>query len=362
MNDKMQQWLAARIEQAAPHHGHGIPMFQALLQACQTLKRGSGDLFGMSVPSGFEFPADAYPRACSQLQAWVLELPQHLSEEQCHGVYFRIRSLGLNVTTPEPKGRTPAPQTEPDPIEPALVEAAQRRLDQLEPLWSEPEWSGLLDAWNALADPSRSGLASSRAVTSGPLQAEDLARVERDLGRPVPDELVRAGQNAANISVAWSLPGHAKIPRELADLHGGMDDPVWNLLELADIAGGAAETGFHHPDDGPNPWTESLAFAGGGEGNYLAWNAGTVIFLHHESDPGLGHQRQVAPDFRQFIERWTALACPDICEPSILEAFLGDDGLDPACELALLWAECRSTLVQGRSKPDWLSQAFEDDE
>ncbi|MCX4246513.1 hypothetical protein [Paraliomyxa miuraensis] len=93
--------------------------------------------------------------------------------------------------------------------------------------------------------------------------------------------------------------------------------------------------GWAHGDS-DTQWLEAIPFAGA-DGNYLALHDGRVVFLHHEGDRELGHGRVLAPDLRTFVERWTALGCPDASSWDCLSYFVTDDGLTVDDEPARRW-------------------------
>ena len=161
-----------------------------------------------------------------------------------------------------------------------------------------------------------------------------IARVEERIGRRLPESLLRAYRNADEVEFEWTLPAFRQPPEELSALRsGGFPEGLWRLSDLPGLLDEARSWAL---DEFDHEWRTSLPFAGI-NGIYLALMGKRVVFLDHERDRARGHGRVLAPDLKSFVERWTALGCPDPSSWERVAPFMGPDGLDPEREVSRRW-------------------------
>lgn len=214
---------------------------------------GTGTLFGLQPTPDVVPDEELYRTACEVLASWF----DHLSDEEGAGLAAFVRDKGLHVPIPE---RFPAPEERAAPVEPATaeqIEAMAQRLLSLTPLFSPDDWVALQGRWDALAAgvEARGGEVQEPPAAEPPARADELARVERDLGRPLPDGLVRAFLNARSVTFAFAYPPHPEAPLQLTEhpnderveledpvvpgpllLFGGIEGGVWRLDALPPLA------------------------------------------------------------------------------------------------------------------------------
>ncbi len=338
----LEAWVSERIDESTPASGDGLAL-QRLLDACVALRPGgAGTLFGLAPPPGFTPSPALYRKACDALSRWLPALDEASAQELARAVARHELAVAL------PAELRPAPIETSPAVDPDRLAQTRDRLRQLEPLWSARAWAELTDRWSALTDRGRAGLNGAVPLALGePASAEAITRVEDRIGRRLPESLLRAFRNADEVEFEWTLPAFRQPPEGLTALRaGGFPEGLWRLSDLPGLIHEARSWAL---DEFDHEWRTSVPFAGL-NGVYLALMGKRVVFLDHERDRARGHGRVLAPDLESFVDRWTALGCPDPSSWDRLAPFMGADGLDPEREDSRRWrAWLRELAARGEA-------------
>ena len=201
----------------------------------------------------------------------------------------------------------------------------------------------LLPSWeSALRACRHRGGRADELVVAPPASERLVESTEGALGQRLPGGLRRFFlEDSARVDVRWFLPESIEPP--FRDIFSGeLSLDLSRLPHLANAHAGWLRECFGNPGDAYDAvWHNKFAFMEVGNGDFLSISCalpdGPVIYLSH--DDGEGHGRTLAPTFRDFLLRYSALGCVGSEDWQWLH-FCGPSGeLDPSCPNAVRWRE-----------------------
>ncbi|MCI0340660.1 MAG: SMI1/KNR4 family protein [Planctomycetales bacterium] len=203
------------------------------------------------------------------------------------------------------------------------------------------------DRWEAVCDAVvRLGGEAERLEPEPPARPKGVEKVERKLGRKLPDSFRRVLLDSSRlVSGSWRVPEEIALPEDLRGI--GWGECRWGLENLTLLEEHRLESikqVYPNPKDPVDVvYHQALLWLDIANGDDLGFALGAaadapVVYLDHEG--GKNHGRVLGENFADFMERWTRLGCPGP-EWWAWERFLSADGrlLDPDSPIARRWRD-----------------------
>ncbi len=147
-----------------------------------------------------------------------------------------------------------------------------------------------------------------------PATERELAKIEAELGRPLPTSLRHLVQTlGGSLDFSWFLPEGYELPEPFGELtFGTVELDINGLVEMDESRRDWAEACFSDADDPYNVlWHRSLGFLPVGNGDIIAFDLREdtsdppVIYLSHDCDEA--HGACLGDSFADFMLNWSRL-------------------------------------------------------
>jgi hypothetical protein len=171
-------------------------------------------------------------------------------------------------------------------------------------------WQGAIDA------AKRHGVQNYRLEIDRPATREEVYEVERAIARPLPAPFRKTLlEFSRRVNFFWFLPQHVRPPKPLAGVFCG--ECSWDLGRLVGMyeeARWLASNAFVEDTPDERLWQDKLPFHAIGNGDFIAIDVSSsepqpIVYLSHEL--AFSHGYVLGADFIDFMDRWTAIGCPD---------------------------------------------------
>ena len=174
-----------------------------------------------------------------------------------------------------------------------------------------------VEGWQRAIDAaSRHGADSYRLEIDRPATRQEVDQVEETIARPLPDQLRRALLDfSRRVDFFWFLPDGARPPEPIKGVFcGSCSWDIGRLAGMYDEARWLASNAFVEDTPDERLWDDKLPFHGIGNGDFIAIDiraneAQSVVYLSHEL--AFSHGYVLGADFIDFMDRWSAIGCPD---------------------------------------------------
>ncbi|WP_435017860.1 SMI1/KNR4 family protein [Tundrisphaera sp. TA3] len=204
-------------------------------------------------------------------------------------------------------------------------------------LWTK-RWQRAIDA------AKRRGARDYGLEIDRPATTSEVEEVERAIGRPLPQPFRRTLlEFSRRVDFFWFLlPQDDQTPERWKGVWcGGCRWDIGQLARMDEEARWLSTNAFVEDTPDETIWRDKLPFHAIASGDYIAIDVSSgdpqpVVYLSHDFDYSHGHV--LGGDFFDFMDRWTALGCPD---DDIWPLFVPEKrgGIDLAGSNAVAWCE-----------------------
>jgi len=323
----MQEWLIDKVQQYRPGGAEDqalgdLGAVQQLVRAWRGLDGQGSSVFGMASVTAFaDVDFDRVKTDISNaLEAWldlleVAEAAEVLRQCERVGMQLHASDAVREQVQRDSQGQAPAERQEASQEDVAAMKA---RIEAQSDLVSLPRWESLVARWQKLAE----FVAGADCFDvhqplsiKPPMSIDDLARVQANLDRPLPAELLYiASRYSAGVRFGWTYDFSAVAgsksawaAKQLSEGVGGAPVESAGLFDLTDMPEllGCRDLEF---DGETTEWSTVLPLFQY-ESDYVAIDTSDeseqpIVYMSHEE----GRMSPILGDsIMDFLERWTSL-------------------------------------------------------
>jgi hypothetical protein len=155
-----------------------------------------------------------------------------------------------------------------------------------------------------------------RLEIDGPATMEEVSEVECAIERPLPEAFRRTLlEFSRRVDFFWALAHHVRPPEPLSGVFcGGCSWDIGQLAGMYEIARWLVSNAYVEDTPEERLWQDKIPFHAILNGDFIAIDASSsesqsIVYLSHELC--FSHGYVLGADFIDFMDRWSAIGCPD---------------------------------------------------